>query len=107
MARYLLVVHSNPVAGREAEYDDWYDHRHLADVLRVPGVVAARRYDYSSVQMTPALPAHRHLALYEIEIDDIRLFTAAMAQRSNTESMPISSALGRDVQAQLWKLRDA
>ncbi len=39
MPHYAYVVHSNPVAGREDEYNDWYSNRHLADVVAVPGAL--------------------------------------------------------------------
>src|SRR3546814_14395423 len=44
MKEYVYVVRSNPVTGREDEYNRWYSERHLADVMAVPGFVSARRY---------------------------------------------------------------
>jgi hypothetical protein len=105
MARYVLVVHSNPVAGREAEYHDWYDHRHLDDVRRLPGVVAARRYDLAEVQLGEVPQVHRHLAIYDVDIDDIQRFIAAMGVTANSAQMPISTALGPDKIAVLWRAR--
>jgi hypothetical protein len=35
--KYILVVMSNPVPGREQEYNTWYDTQHLPDVLQNPG----------------------------------------------------------------------
>jgi hypothetical protein len=44
MGRYSLVVLSNPVsAAREQAYNDWYEHQHVPDVLRVPGFKSAQR----------------------------------------------------------------
>jgi hypothetical protein len=39
--RDLYLVFSNPVEGREDEYNAWYDEVHLPDVQRIPGVVGA------------------------------------------------------------------
>src|SRR5690606_19186746 len=41
---YAYVVLSNPVPGRDQEYNDWYSNRHLADVVAVPGFVSAQRF---------------------------------------------------------------
>src|ERR1700730_8074803 len=41
---YYLLVFSNPVAGREDEYNKWYDGRHLADGSSIPGFVGGQRY---------------------------------------------------------------
>ena len=35
MAKLWLVVLTNPVEGREDEYNEWYSGRHLEDVLAV------------------------------------------------------------------------
>ena len=44
MGEYVLVVHSRPVAGKEAEYNDWYNNQHLKDVaLSVNRHEAGRR----------------------------------------------------------------
>jgi len=39
MAKYLLLVTSNPVEGRDAEYNRWYTEEHLRDVLKLDGFV--------------------------------------------------------------------
>jgi hypothetical protein len=45
MARYNYLVISNARAGRESEFDRWYTEQHLHDVLRVPGFIAAQRFE--------------------------------------------------------------
>lgn len=52
MARHHFIVLSNPVAGREDDYNDWYDNEHLDDVLKVEGFVAAQRF-----RLAPMNPA--------------------------------------------------
>ena len=37
MGRYVFVVHSEPVEGRDREYNQWYDEIHLKDVCAFPG----------------------------------------------------------------------
>jgi hypothetical protein len=40
-----------------------------------------------------------------VDIDDIQRFIAAMGVTANTAQMPISTALGSDKVAVLWKAR--
>lgn len=67
-----LVVWTNPVPGRDAEYNAWYNDIHLPEVLAVPGYVAATRYELSpEPRRMPGVeeyvPAQRYLAIYELE----------------------------------------
>jgi len=36
LARYVFAVHSNPVEGREQEYNDWYSNRISTTCLLAP-----------------------------------------------------------------------
>ncbi|MEU1275463.1 hypothetical protein [Streptomyces sp. NPDC005799] len=66
MARGIFYVETWPSAPeREAEYNHWYDHVHLPDVCSVEGFVGARRY-------APADGNGPHVAIYEIEADDLQ-----------------------------------
>ena len=40
----FLAVTSDPVPGREDEYETWYNDAHLPEVLSIPGFAAARRF---------------------------------------------------------------
>jgi len=103
VARYLLVVNSNPVQGREQEYNEWYSHRHIADLLALPGVVSARRFVLEQVQLSDVPRPFKYLALYEVETDDLQDFVGQLLLRSGTESLPISTALSSASSAILWK----
>ncbi len=103
MARYVLVVYTNPVEGREQEYNDWYDKRHLADLRALPGVVAARRFTLAQAQVAEAPQAYRYLALYEIETEDEQDWIRSLTARAGTEQMPISEALSKTLSGVLWK----
>jgi hypothetical protein len=72
MSRYRFVVLSNPVAGREDEFNEWYDKHHLHEILAIPGMSSAQRFRLSE-SSTPvgAEQPYRYLALYEIETDDL------------------------------------
>jgi hypothetical protein len=94
--RALLMAFTNPVAGREAEYHRWYDHEHLPDVLKVDGVVSARRYEFVPIFPGPA-PIGRFLAVYEVEGD---LQAVVDRIRQNASSLHISDA--KDDKSVTW-----
>ena len=55
MAKYTFVVMSNPTTpAQEAEYNEWYNKTHIADVLNVPGFVAAQRFKLADAQFPGA-----------------------------------------------------
>ena len=94
MEKHVFVVLTNPIEGREDEYNEWYSGVHLTDVLKVPGIVAAQRFKLSDAQRdAPPLP-YRYLALYEIETDDLNHTLAVLRQRAGTSAMVISNAIG-------------
>jgi len=102
MPRYAFVVYTNPVPGREQEYNDWYTGRHLDDLLAIPGVVSGRRFLLSAAQIQPA-PPHKYLAIYEVEADNPQSFLDALMSRAGTDQMPVSAALMGDAAALLWE----
>jgi hypothetical protein len=93
MAKHVFVVLTNPVAGKEDSYNDWYTNVHLGDVLQVPGIIAAQRFKLSDVQRgEPPFP-WRYLALYDVDTDDLNHTLAVLKERSGTSAMVISDAL--------------
>jgi hypothetical protein len=46
MPRYLLVAINGPTSGEgdDAEYNQWYDEVHAADLMKVDGAVSVRRF---------------------------------------------------------------
>ena len=93
MAVYTFVVTSRPGEGKDTEYNDWYTKQHLPDVLRIPGLVAARRFKLAGTQVQPTESAQPYLALYEVETDDIQGTIDELVKRSGTADMPISAAM--------------
>ena len=94
MAKYTFVVLSNPTTpGQEAEYNEWYNKIHIPDVLNVPGFVAAQRFKVADTQLGDGTPAHRYLALYEIDTDDIKGSLKELQKRVGTDDMVISNAI--------------
>ena len=91
--KHILLALTNAVEGREDEFNDWYTNRHLADLLAIPGIVAARRFGLSDVQRAPPPHPFGFCALYEIETDDLQSVLDALQARANTPAMPISPAM--------------
>ncbi|EUA51303.1 DUF4286 family protein [Mycobacterium xenopi] len=77
MAKNLFLVLTNPIEGQDDAFNEWYDTKHVPEVLDVPGVIAAQRYDLAQVtvpadedlpaQLPP--PTHRYLVVYELDRD--------------------------------------
>ncbi len=86
---HCLIVHSSPVAGREAEYNAWYNEQHIPDVLRVPGFVAAQRFKLPEEADKPP----RYVALYEMQTDDPDALTAELGRLAGTPEMVMSDAM--------------
>ena len=92
MAKYVFVVFTEPVDGQEAEYNQWYSDVHIPDVLKLDGVVAARRFKLAA--MNPPQDGHpSYLALYEIETDDVSQIPDAIRRAVQEGRMPLSDAL--------------
>lgn len=95
MPRYVYVVSTCPLDGREDEYNRWYDDQHLGDVLNVPGIVKAERF--SEVPVAGTQPAiEPYLALYSVETDDIEGVHREIKARAGTEAMPMNPAVDRE-----------
>jgi hypothetical protein len=89
---YLLAVFSNPVSGREKEYNTWYDKQHVPDVLRNPGFVSGRRYMLHNTEVASYVPP-RYLVLFEIQSADIDATAAEVVRRLDTGQTRPSSSL--------------
>jgi hypothetical protein len=42
---YRMLVFSEPTLGSDSVYNEWYEHQHVADVLRVSGFVSGQRFE--------------------------------------------------------------
>lgn len=79
--KHLLAVLSDPVEGKEAEYNHWYSGQHLAETLATPGWAAAQRFVLAEAQLSDHLPKQRYLALYEVENGDLQQAIDALSAR--------------------------
>ena len=72
----IFLVYTDVGSNHEDEFNDWYNTEHLPELLAVPGILAAARYE--AVKGGP-----KYLAAYEIESTDV-LHSAAFKNRPRT-----------------------
>ena len=112
-----MTVRSNPVAGREDEYNEWYDRYQMPQIVETPTFIAGQRYKLAPIDL-PAYPGyqqakHRYMVVYEIETDRLeetkqilwspanagRITQSAAFDSSNVDCqiyMPIGSRVSKD-----------
>ncbi len=96
MIEAVLVVLTNAVAGREADFDDWYTNIHMRDALRFRGSIAAQRFKWAARQAQdyPAGYGWDYMALYEV-FDPSR-FSLEHMENALTSRMVVSDAIRMD-----------
>ena len=73
----MMMVMVDIPTDKEDDFNRWYNEEHLAELLSVPGVLSAARYE--AVSSGP-----KHLAFYELESPDV-INTDAFKNRPRTE----------------------
>jgi len=91
MAKNILVVLTNPVSGKEDEYNAWYSDVHIREIVDIPGFLSAQRFKLADAQMGGA-GSHRYLAIYEVEGDPAAALDALKKARPDLQ---MSDALDR------------
>lgn len=94
----LWVVLTNAVEGRDAEFNEWYDGRHIHDVVAIPGFVAGRRYQVTGMAGDVS-SRWNYLAIYEIALDRAAESLAEAAARAGGPKMPNPGYLAPGVAA--------
>lgn len=91
MARYIMVVPSNALPGRDDDYNAWYEGVHIADVCAIPGVISGHRYEADPA--SPVTPDGRYLAIYEIEAEDPAAVLAELMRRVQSGEISLSDSV--------------
>jgi hypothetical protein len=85
----------------EDEFNEWYEHVHIADVLQVPGLVSAQRFKLHPIALPeggedagsgPQQAQHRYMLIYELDGDPATVM-AEMAARTVSGEMPLHESL--------------
>jgi hypothetical protein len=66
--KYLVAILSEPTAGQETEYNEYYENLHLDEVLQTTGFTSARRFRLAA-EAGGVCPLP-YLAVYETTGDD-------------------------------------
>jgi hypothetical protein len=97
--KHLLIVLANSEPGRDAEFNTWYSGRHLDDVLKLDGIVAAQRFELSETPRPQKSP-YRYLAVYEVPAEKLEDAVSALrAAQRQPELMPVSDSMASDFKA--------
>jgi hypothetical protein len=93
MARWLLAVETNCTGpSREKEFNEWHDNIHLADGLKLPGILSGTRYKNSIAGEEQG----KYLAPYEMETENMKQTIAALPHNVGTLCGTLSGTLSRD-----------
>ena len=92
MPKYMMAVYSNAVEGKESEFNDWYSNVHMADMLKIPGVVAVQRFE--GVAYPPEKNAKfKYAAIYELDTEDLEKTMSLVGDAVARGDMVISDAI--------------
>lgn len=92
MARHHVLVLSDCKAGAEQEYNDYYDHQHIPDILdQQPEVVSAQRFGVTSVFAPDGAPRWRFSTLYTLDTDDFDGYLHRMNELLQAGKLPPSA----------------
>lgn len=98
-----MVVFTRPKAGREDEYNEWYQDVHLPEMLAFEGIVGAQRYKLS-VRLSPG-EAEPYLSIYDIESDDAQAVAQAIQHAAENDLLTMSDAADLDfAQANIYEI---
>jgi hypothetical protein len=90
MPRFKMIALTRPNAGREDDFNAWYQNHHLPEICAFDGVLGAQRY-----LQTVALQGgdeRNYLAIYDIDTDNIGALLGAIGQASAAGKMTPSDA---------------
>jgi hypothetical protein len=105
--KLFYMVYSNPIEGREDEFNEWYDTVHIPEVLATPGMVSAQRCDLkvtetstmAGSEMSP--DKHRYCVIYELDRDPDEVMGVITEKVLNGE-MHMSDALDLTTAQMIW-----
>src|ERR1700722_12687271 len=98
MPKGVLVVETAPSSpDRDAEFNDFYNNTHLAEILRVPEFKSARRFRRIGKGEYP------YLAIYEVEADDLGKVLPAMVEYGQRHGVTESDAVSKNMNAGLYE----
>jgi hypothetical protein len=76
----ILAIFNNVAAGREPDFEEWFQHEHLAERLGVPGFLLGRRHEAVSGQP-------RYFNFYQTQSADVFKSTAYLTRLDHPTPM--------------------
>jgi hypothetical protein len=83
--RYAYLVMSDPLPGREFDFNDGYQNMHMGDLVQLPGWTGAQRFRLVPVMPRTTQPLYRrgNLIIWDQEGDDLgKIQNASRAARA-------------------------
>jgi hypothetical protein len=97
----LLMTFSDPVPGREADYDYWYQNVHLPQVCAIPGVSSAQRFRLVDTG-SGAASGPGNVAVYRLDGDPAAV-SAEITARARGGKLDMTDAIDQaSVSVRLW-----
>ena len=86
MAKSMFMAWASPVDdASDTEFNAWYDGTHVPQMrAAIPAITAVHRYRVADVPGVGASSAHRYVAVYEMDTDDVAGAMAALGAASPT-----------------------
>lgn len=78
MPKCKLIALTTPLPGKEAEFHDWYQNKHLPELVENFGMDGAQRYQLAA--KLAGSDENPWLAIYDIELDDPAAFLGKMVE---------------------------
>jgi hypothetical protein len=88
---HKLLVFTNPVEGKEDEFNQWYNEVHLKEVTALPSFKSAQRFELKG-GFPGAQLDWKYLAIYELTNDDPSAVLAELGK--GVQTMNMSAAMG-------------
>lgn len=98
MPRYRLVVMASPIRGREQECARWYQETHLPEMVALPGILSAQRYQRAANlrEGSETCATYAYLTIYEVETDDVQNVIRRITETAQAGGFDMSDALDRE-----------
>jgi hypothetical protein len=95
MTTHIIMALTNPIEGREDDYDRWFEQTHVPELLAVPQIASAQRYEIAADQLSPVAPPYRYLTAYEVDGDDLPTALANFARAAQEGTKTDASDVAR------------
>ena len=87
MPQFQLIVLTNAKAGRDAEYNRWFDEEHMDDLLAIEGVVGGKRF------RTRSDAQWRYCSVFDLDCEDPNALADELVRRCMDGEISLSDAV--------------